>query len=172
MDEYPRHLVAWAFWVQTNMSFGNKLFGGFAHDNTAIAKGSTTNKIDRFSNQYCQRLRNTTIFNRDAINVIKLKDSPTTFFYLDPPYVGSDMGHYQGYTQQDFDNLIDTLSQIQGKFILSSYPNEALDSARNLFGWKPLDLDKQLSMRNDKTVNKRKTECITYNFEQNQLKLF
>jgi len=37
------------------------------------------------------------------------------------------MGHYKGYLEQDFENLLEVLSILNGKFILSSYPSELLD---------------------------------------------
>lgn len=68
-----------------------------------------------------QRLDSVTIENLDAIDVIKTWDSPQTLFYCDPPYVGTDQGHYTGYTLEDFDNLTNTLDNIQGSFLLSHY---------------------------------------------------
>jgi DNA adenine methylase len=51
---------------------------------------------------------------------------PDGFFYLDPPYVGANQGHYDGYTQEDFDALLITLESLKDKFLLSSYRNKAL----------------------------------------------
>jgi DNA adenine methylase len=51
---------------------------------------------------------------------------PGDFFYCDPPYVGADQGHYDGYTQDDFDRLLDILSELQGNFLSSSYRNQTL----------------------------------------------
>ena len=57
------------------------------------------------------------IFNSDFKAMIKKYDSPTTLFYLDPPYSES-KGDYkeQGVTPQD---VYDALKGIKGKFILS-----------------------------------------------------
>jgi DNA adenine methylase len=49
---------------------------------------------------------------------------PDAFFYLDPPYVGAAQGHYDGYTQEDFDILLKLLESLKGKFLLSSYRNK------------------------------------------------
>jgi DNA adenine methylase len=51
---------------------------------------------------------------------------PEAFFHLDPPYVGADQGHYDGYTQEDFDTLLKLLETLNGKFLLSSYRNKSL----------------------------------------------
>jgi DNA adenine methylase len=53
---------------------------------------------------------------------------PDAFFYLDPPYVGSDQGHYDGYSQADFDALLRLLEKLKGNFLLSSYRNAGLDN--------------------------------------------
>lgn len=109
------------------------------------------------------------MFCRDALDLIKLKDSPSTFFYLDPPYVGSDMGHYKGYTQSDFDNLIDVLSSIKGKFLMSSYPNESLESSTQINKWhsRCMDMNRGVSVSTG-----RKTEVLTMNYKQNQISLW
>lgn len=60
-------------------------------------------------------------------------------FYCDPPYPGSDQGHYSGYTQADFDRLIDAIQQAQGSFVLSCYPNQAVPS-----DWQRIEIIKKL----------------------------
>lgn len=70
---------------------------------------------------YGDRLKNTTILNKDFRKVIKQYDSPKTFFYLDPPYEKSEeQGVYENLekfiTPQD---VFDSLKNIKGKFLLS-----------------------------------------------------
>lgn len=162
--------IAWALWVQTNLSFGHTIFGGFAFSEGGQGK-SSANKRDGFTEKYLQRLRNVEIFQRDAVDLIKLKDSENTFFYCDPPYVDSDCGHYEGYTKEDFINLLETLSQIKGKFLLSSYPSEHLFSFREKHGWASKDIKKVLQVTGKREETKYKTECLTWNYK-NQPSLF
>lgn len=61
----------------------------------------------------------------DALKYIRRWDSPQTLFYVDPPYPGSENGHYGGYTQQDFEALCDVLDNVHGSFLLSCYDNPA-----------------------------------------------
>jgi DNA adenine methylase len=61
------------------------------------------------------------------LKVIESTDTPTTFHYIDPPYYNADMGHYGGYTADDFEKLLIMLGKVEGKFLLSSYPGEMLD---------------------------------------------
>jgi len=170
---------AWAFWVQTNMSFGNKLGGGFAHSNTfntgkADKPRKTTLKRETFTEAYLRRLELCEVFCRDAVDFIRLKDSPRTFFYVDPPYVSSECGHYKGYTSADFQRLLDKLAGIQGKFLLSSYPEAELLTARTLYGWQAKDITGAVAVSGKRVGIKEKTECLTwnYNLQQEPIGLF
>jgi DNA adenine methylase len=89
-------------------------------------------------------------------------DTPDTFFYIDTPYVGANQGHYGGYTQSHFDELLECLSIIKGKFLLSSYPNKILTDFIKNNQWKSNDQDMQLAA--SRNGNKRKTECLTFNY--------
>lgn len=161
-DEVDR---AWAFWVQTNMSFGMKLFAGFAFGNDGSFPNRINNKREEFcQTNYVQRIQGCQVFSRDAVELIKLKDSPTTFFYIDPPYVSSECGHYKGYTSADFQRLLDTLAGIQGKFLLSSYPEPELLAARAAYGWQTKDIEAVVAVSGKREGRKNKTECLTYNY--------
>jgi DNA adenine methylase len=154
---------AWAFWVRTNMSFGKVLVAGFAFDDGRTAN-TTANNRDGFTSQYTERMRSAEVFSRDAIDLIKTKDSPTAFFYIDPPYVSSECGHYKGYTSEDFQRLLDTLATIQGKFLLSSYPEAELLTARALHGWHTKDIEATVAVSGKRKERKAKVECLTYNY--------
>jgi len=160
---------AWAFWVRTNMSFASDLMKGFAHGTDSrggVAKqaNNTRNKRNEFREEYAFRLSGCEIFCRDAVELIKLKDSPTTFFYIDPPYVSSECGHYKGYTSADFQRLLDTLATIEGKFLLSSYPEAELLTARALHGWHTKDIMGAVAVSGKREGRKEKTECLTWNY--------
>jgi len=68
-----------------------------------------------------KRLQGIYIECDDAIKVIKRWDSPQTLFYCDPPYPGTNQGHYKGYTLDDLTRLIETLNHCEGSFLLSNY---------------------------------------------------
>lgn len=78
---------------------------------------------------YQPRLKNVKIFNKDFKTIIKQYDSPDTFFYLDPPYEGSDET-VSNYDSIDPKDIYDSLKGIKGKFMLS-YNNSP--NIRNLF---------------------------------------
>jgi len=75
-------------------------------------------KINSDYNEIHQRLKKTTILNKNYKDVIKKYDSPTTFFYLDPPYEDSNKSDYD-YPEFNFLELFNILKSIQGYFLLS-----------------------------------------------------
>lgn len=148
---------AWAFWIVTNFGFNNEIdsFG------TCIKNPTTRfHKRQNFTEELSKRLDKVFIENIDAVKLIKRIDNKDAFFYIDPPYVGANQGHYGGYEQEHFDKLLECLSQIKGKFMLSSYPNESLSKYAKENGWKIENINLSLSASPSK---KRKIECITIN---------
>jgi len=101
--------------------------------------------------------------------VISSRDSKTAFHYVDPPYIDVNQGHYSGYTRTDYKNLLETLSKVKGKFLLSSYPSDLLTEYTAKYGWykkyvtKPLCASKS---ENGKT-RRQKTEVLTANYPIN-----
>ncbi|PIF33000.1 DNA adenine methylase [Flavobacterium sp. 9] len=153
---------AWAFWVGTIQGFSNKI--GSWRSATTRSKESTLNynKKEGFNVELSKRLELTQIECKDAIELILKQDSEETFFYIDPPYVGANQGHYGGYTQEHFASLLSVLSSIKGKFLLSSYPNSLLDEYRLRFNW--FNNDKNMVLSASRDSNKRKTEALTSNY--------
>jgi DNA adenine methylase len=66
-----------------------------------------------------ERLRNVLVENRDFSDCIKRYDSPSTFFYCDPPYTQfQDNGRYKPLRERNRE-LFQVLAGIKGKFLLS-----------------------------------------------------
>lgn len=167
---------AWAFYVQCHLSFSKKIYGGFTFSKDGNGGGSpqtTKNVIDEFDITRFARVRDCEIFNRDAIDIITMKDNEETFFYLDPPYAESNCGHYEK-GKDVYYRLLDILPTIKGKWLMSSYPSEQLTALRLANGWNHKDIDKNLSVSGKHNKGKRKTECLTWNYEleSQQGKLF
>lgn len=156
--------MAWAVWVQTNMSFGSNIGAGFGYDRGGKCALKLFNKKEVFQEAYKLRLKKTTIECYDVLKVIKAYDSPNTFFYLDPPYVSANQGCYAGYTEADFRNLLEACTKLQGKFLLSSYPETILAEYRKAFNWQTEDIVKTLAVDGRRKENKTKTECLTWNY--------
>lgn len=157
-------VMAWAVWVQTNMSFSSMIGGGFGYDQRGTCALKHHNKKNAFTDAYQERMKRVTIESYDVLKVIKAYDSPDTFFYLDPPYVSANQGHYSGYTQEDFQKLLDACKTMKGKFLLSSYPEEILMDYRKKLNWNWEDHQKTLAVDGRRKQNKTKTECLTWNY--------
>ena len=154
---------AWAFWVQTNMSFTSKIFGGYAYErNSNGTLKRFVNKKLAFTPEIKERLNMVDIESNDALRVIKSRDSSESFFYCDPPYFNADMGHYKGYTEQDFTDLLTTLSESKGKFLLSSYPSEVLAKFIKKHRWQTISKDSSIAVTHQ--TGKKKTEVLTANY--------
>jgi len=66
------------------------------------------------------RLKGVIILNKDYRAVISAYNSPTTFFYVDPPYPGTAfLGAKDAFTEKHLQELITRLKGVKGKFILS-----------------------------------------------------
>lgn len=156
--------VAWAVWVLASASFCSMLTGTFGYDKT---RQTTTrkfqNKKDTFDASIIKRLENAQLECQDVCNVIRTRDTKKSFFYCDPPYFNSDMGHYKGYTEADFERLLQTLSEIKGKFLLSSYPSPILEKYIKENGWRTKSLKQFCVVQVG--VRKAKTEVLTANYQ-------
>lgn len=157
-------VMAWAVWVQTNMSFSCRIGAGFGYDKSGSSSFRLFNKKNLLTEAYKERMKRVTIECYDVLKVIKAYDSEDTFFYLDPPYVSSNQGHYGGYELEDFKALLDACVNMKGKFLLSSYPEELLLEYRNQHGWKHEDFVKKVSVDGRRSEPKTKTECLTWNY--------
>ncbi|WP_295793844.1 DNA adenine methylase [Mucilaginibacter sp.] len=159
---------AWAVWVLSSQSFSAQLDNSFGYDKS---KQTTTKKIinnrDGFTEEYAIRLQNVQLECADALYVIRSRDTKNTFFYLDPPYFNSDCGHYDGYSEQDFENLLIQSSKLEGKFLLSSYPSELLTRYAKANGWYMWSVEKGVTVNQKSGYLKRKIEVLTSNYPIN-----
>lgn len=115
------------FYAQINQSFSNRMNSGWS---TAVyGKNHPVSWINRNSRlaACAERLIGTYIACEDAIRCIERWDSPQTLFYCDPPYPGTNQGHYSGYTAEDFVRLVDALDKCSGSFLLSCYAMDVPD---------------------------------------------
>jgi DNA adenine methylase len=163
-EMFDRVKRAWAVWMLANSSYGCKLDGGFGYDRIGGTSKKLNNKREAFTEDYAIRLQQTQIECCDALRIIRSRDTPDAFFYIDPPYVGSDQGHYDGYTQEDFDSLLKLLETIKGKFLLSSFKNDSLNEFTKRNGWYSAALKMMSSMTNRAVQPRDKVEVLTANY--------
>lgn len=156
---------AWALWVLSSQGFGAQLDSSFGFD---LTSNTSTKKIinnrNRFNEDYAIRMQNVNLESTDALYVIKSRDTSRSFFYCDPPYFNSNCGHYDGYSEQDFENLLMLLSNLKGKFLLSSYPSPILTKYTKENKWSTWSLETGVTVNNKSGYQKRKIEVLTANY--------
>ncbi len=155
-------LRAWAVFVLSHQSFSGSLGCSWAFTDTRNLATHFRNVKDYFDVRYVRRLDGVQVFCRDALSVIANVDSPQTFFFLDPPYFNADMGHYSGYTEEQFSKLLEVLSGIEGKFLLTTYPSEVLTEYTERSSWHTISHVMPRSAGNVAGV--LKTEVFTLNY--------
>lgn len=161
-DEVRR---AWAVWVISTQGFASKLDGPFGFDKTDnTCSKRIANKRINFTDEYARRLELTQIEAADGLYIIESRDHEGAFFYCDPPYVGSNCGHYKGYTEADYEALLRLLSRIKGKFLLSSYPSALLEQYSKAYGWEAIQKELFVTVNAKGGNQKRKTEVLTANY--------
>ncbi|MBE9468960.1 MAG: DNA adenine methylase [Bacteroidetes bacterium] len=155
---------AWAFYVVTNQGFSCKI-GSWGYDRNKRAY-TIQNKIDKFTFELSDRLKNVQIEANDAHKVVSSRDTVDTFVYADPPYIDSNQGHYGGYSHENFKRDLNALANMKGKFLLSSYPSDVLTEYIKKNDWHTKSFSKTLSATNGATVTKRKNkiEVLTANY--------
>jgi len=158
---------AWALWVMANECHAGSLYGGwkFCNGTAGTHFGKVfRNKRDYFNEQLYERLSEVQISCRDALKVIKNRDSLDTFFYLDPPYPGAVQGHYYGYSEKDLADLLTLLSTTKGQFILSNYWTNALRNAveKNRWNYKEIKVTTHTAAN---TKQRESIEVLVYNYE-------
>jgi DNA adenine methylase len=162
-DEVRR---AWAVWVLSTQSFSANLEGSWGFDkkdNTTSLK--IKNKREQFTEDIAIRLQTVQLECADALYIIKSRDTVDSLFYCDPPYFNSDCGHYDGYSKEDFEQLLKVLSEIKGKFLLSSYPSDILKQYVKANGWQQWCTESGVSVNNKSGYQKRKVEVLTANYK-------
>lgn len=166
MYEHP-HLFtdlerAWALWTLCNQGYASKIGSwAFGTIDNSSEKKTFNAKARLTTGDLVTRLELVQIECTDALYVLRLRDRETTFFYLDPPYFNSNMGHYGGYTEADFEALLQACAGLQGKFLLSSYPSELLDRYTQQYGWHQIEINDHVRASSKR---KAKTEVLTANY--------
>jgi DNA adenine methylase len=155
---------AWAVWSLSKMGFASKLDGTFGYDRSS---NSLCKKIrfarEAFTQELSKRLENTQVECTSAFKVITSRDCEDAFHFVDPPYINSDCGHYTDtFNLMDFERLLELLSAVKGKFILTMFPHEVLSEYIKEHNWRVLEVERTISASK---VNRRKQiELIVCNF--------
>lgn len=129
---------AWAVWVLSKMSFAGQFSNSFAFDKQ---KGKRSQQIANakllLTDELISLLESSTIECDNALTIIKRFDFDAAFFFIDPPYINANMGHYSGmFNEQNLQELLEVCANMKGKFMLTMYPHKLIQSFVDRYGWK------------------------------------
>ena len=157
------------YWFSIMGSFGCSVGSGMKFRKSKRLSQPTINK-DRIKTYpfVFKRLKEVSIFNRDAISLIENFNSKDMLFYIDPPYPESVQYYQHTFNKEDFIKLIDVLKKTESKFLLSCYELDWMPFAKE---WNKFYL--KVNVHINHHVDKERTECLVTNFEtQKNLTLF
>lgn len=132
--------------------------------NTARTYQSACQVIESFA----ERMKSVMIDNRDFRDVARVYDSPTTLFYVDPPYIGREKYYAGGFTEKDHRDLAEIMNHIQGKAIISYYEHPLLDELYSSWEKEKFKAVRQVVNGN----NNLSEELLLMNYNIDQLSLF
>ncbi|KAA6312990.1 Modification methylase DpnIIA [termite gut metagenome] len=159
-DYFTNVQRAWAVFVLSKIGFSGQLSSSFGFDRTsgkASLKLSCIKKDDVFCKELKALLEQSTIECDDALTVIKRYDCEYAWHFIDPPYVNSNMGHYAGmFNKQNLIELLELCTALQGKFMLTMYPDDVIRQYADKAGWVIHKVERQVSAC--KAESRRKQE--------------
>ena len=138
--------------------------GSFGYDFNGGVPKKLRNAKDEFTNLLSKRLERVTIENRNALDVIATYDCPNAFHFVDPPYVNSDCGHYDGvFSEQNMEQLLRLLQTVKGKFMLTMFPYNMIEDYALKNGWIIHRVERTISA--SKTSRRKQEEWMVCNYE-------
>lgn len=158
--------------IRAHMGFGSagatKHKTGFRID-SARKYGTAAHLWARYPNcikLFIERLQAVVIENKPAAEVIENHDRTDTLFFIDPPYVHSTRkmraGGYYNHelTDSDHQELLNQLSQVKGKVIISGYDSEIYK--KQLSTWQRFSTSARISAGRGTAI---RTEVVWLNYE-------
>jgi DNA adenine methylase len=133
-----------SFFVTARQSFSGRVeAGGWRYSRADPSRGMASAVADYLGAidglpQAHARLMRVQIENDDALSVIRRYDTPETLFYCDPPYPATTRrsgGYRHEMAEAEHERLLTALVAVEGKVILSSYPNDLYNSILGGAGW-------------------------------------
>lgn len=154
----PNADMAWAFFVVNRMS-RQGLGKDYATRSRRLRRNRNENvsaflsAVDQLA-EFRTRLRWVELRQMGVLEFIQLLDSSNTFFYVDPPYLMSTRvaGGYKVEMTLDYHSeLLKTLSNISGKFMLCGYPSEEYAKVAKSCGWNHIEFQASKSSSSSTT---------------------
>lgn len=159
---------AWRWYVVARMSIVGKFGHGWGYARTESVRGmshSCSRFLSSIENlpEIAARLKRVQIECLDFRDCIQRYDTEKTLFYLDPTYVPGTcelIGYRCSLTRQDHEELVKILLSIQGKAVLSGYPNDIYEELeRN--GWERVDRERAIGAEVMSQSQSNKRQYVT-----------
>ena len=119
-----------SFWVKNKDSFGCRMRSFLVCKTPSKGVPNPRSSIATALNNLSARLERVVIENIPYGRVLTNQDSPDTFFFIDPPYIGTDGGIYAQWTVDDLKTLAATIRKLRARWLLTINDHPA---ARPLF---------------------------------------
>ena len=152
------------FYVQS-FSFGGKPFETFGVEKNGGSKINVANyraKGERLD-EYAARFRYVAVESLDWRKIVEKYDSPDAFFYVDPPYCGTNTTPYRrDLPRVDHGELVEALLSTRGRVALSCYANDVYKPLERA-GWKRFDFAASSSVKlasANPAENRKRTETL------------
>lgn len=154
---------AWAVWYSLKCSFSAQIGGGFSYDRLGKKSAAVQSAVNNFNDAIIERIKQITIEQSEAKKVIRIYDTPETFHFIDPPYVDCNQGHYSGmFNHQSLVELLGLCTTLQGKFMLTMYPNEVIKSYAEKNKWTIHEVNRTVTAAKNK--NRKQVEWMVCNY--------
>jgi DNA adenine methylase len=129
-----------------------------------IYRKADPTKILRNLAFYKSRLTdNTTLLNQDYATIVKTYDSPTTFFFLDPPYERTrSIYGYGEHKTFDYTKLLHILQGIRGKFLMTINDSPTMREAFKEFNILSTKVYARWSRKTKKANNRKELLIMNY----------
>jgi len=114
-------------------------------------------------------LENIQFFNKDFVkflNIPRDKNSKESFIYCDPPYIGTAEDQYNSFTEEQSEQLFNTLEETKCKFAMSEFDHPFILEQAKKRGLNVIIIGERQNLKN------RRTEILITNYENIQQKLF
>ena len=167
-DENSLEVACKYVYVLTQVFSGSKPETASYMDYKGVYRCKVLIFMDKLNNpKYREHLdRITFVENMDFQTVVEKYDSPTTYFYMDPPYYKTE-NYYSNhiFTIETHQRLSTCLQNVQGKFGLSYYDFPQLSEwfPKEQYVWKEKVYKKAAAAKKDGTQNEG-TELLIMNY--------
>lgn len=129
------------FFIRIRISYGSK------GDNFGCSTKPLQKSTENLS-AVSERFASVVIEHKNYDDLIKVYDRPKAFFYLDPPYYGTEKMYDVIFTKDDHLNLKQNLSGIKGLFLLSYNDDPFIRELYKDFNIEPIKRSNNLSKGN------------------------